>query len=142
MAATTRRRARHDYGELGRLRPSTSASAYLAYGLHAALIAVAAWRKPRPLPIGARAAGATGLILASAGASLYAAAQMTLAPPETSGTRMGELATGGAYRVSRNPQLVGWGLVLLGAAIAGRSAAALGLWAVFAASLPGTIRDE
>lgn len=78
----------------------------------------------------------------SGGAALYAFAQASLAGPETSGTRMGGLATGGVYRVSRNPQLVGWGLVLLGMAIAGRSAAALGLWAGYAAMLPGTLRDE
>ncbi len=39
--------------------------------------------------------------------------------------------TDGVYRYSRNPQNVGWGLVLLGVSLAGRSGAALLLTAVF-----------
>jgi protein-S-isoprenylcysteine O-methyltransferase Ste14 len=37
----------------------------------------------------------------------------------------------GPYRFTRNPQVVGWGLALLGAALAGRSARALLLVAAF-----------
>jgi protein-S-isoprenylcysteine O-methyltransferase Ste14 len=37
----------------------------------------------------------------------------------------GQLVKTGPYRYSRNPQIVGWGLALLGTAIAGRSAKAL-----------------
>ncbi|CAN5763144.1 hypothetical protein BH23ACT11_BH23ACT11_19840 [soil metagenome] len=37
----------------------------------------------------------------------------------------GQLVKSGPYRYTRDPQVVGWGLALLGAAVAGRSAKAL-----------------
>lgn len=43
----------------------------------------------------------------------------------------GQLVKTGPYRYSRNPQIVGWGLALLGGAIAGRSAKALMLVGFF-----------
>lgn len=50
---------------------------------------------------------------------------------QTSGLEKGELVKSGPYRYSRNPQVVGWGLALLGAALAGRSPKALLLVAAF-----------
>ena len=50
---------------------------------------------------------------------------------QMSGTEPGNLVTSGPYRYSRNPQIVGWGLALLGASIAGRSLKALLLTAAF-----------
>lgn len=47
------------------------------------------------------------------------------------GLETGQLVKTGPYRYSRNPQVVGWGLALLGTAIAGRSAKALVLVGFF-----------
>ena len=46
------------------------------------------------------------------------------------GMKTDRLIMTGPYAYGRNPQLIGWALVLLGAAIAGRSGAALALTAI------------
>ena len=52
------------------------------------------------------------------------------------------LITTGPYAHSRNPQLLTWGLVLLGAAVAGRSGAALALTAIYWVGCVFAIRAE
>ena len=48
----------------------------------------------------------------------------------------------GPYSYSRNPQLIAWALVLLGAAITGRSGAALALTAIYWVGCVLAIRAE
>ena len=50
---------------------------------------------------------------------------------QVSGLEAGRLVTSGPYRFCRNPQVVGWGIVLLGVALAGRSLKGLALVAAF-----------
>jgi protein-S-isoprenylcysteine O-methyltransferase Ste14 len=50
---------------------------------------------------------------------------------QVSGVETGELVKSGPYRYSRNPQVVGWGLSLLGVALTGRSPKALLLVVAF-----------
>jgi protein-S-isoprenylcysteine O-methyltransferase Ste14 len=73
-----------------------------------------------------------GGVLSVFGLWLYAASIKRFSSfGQLSGLEEGELVTGGVYRYTRNPQIVGWGLALLGAALAGRSAKAVGLVAVY-----------
>lgn len=126
------RRVGRDHEERGRLSPRTSAAGWALYLSHAALTASAALREDGPLPVAKAPATATGAALALFGHRLYRAAGREFESfGQMSGTEKGNLVTGGPYRYSRNPQVVGWGLALLGAALAGRSARALGLVAAF-----------
>lgn len=109
-----------------------SITAYGGYLLHAGLTIYSAARSRRRLPLG-RAAGVTaGMTSTLAGLWLYAAGVRQFQSfVQVSGLEEGKLVTGGIYRYSRNPQIVGWGLALLGAALAGRSSRSLSLVAAY-----------
>ncbi len=128
LYADTLRRVRRDYARRGRLSRPVAAEAYTLYLGHAALTAVAARRGAGPLPLRRRAARLLGGACALAGARLYGMAARELGSfTRTSGLQADTLVTAGIYRRSRNPQNLGWGLLLTGAALAGRSGVALGL---------------
>lgn len=85
--------------------------------------------------------------LCSGGASGATAAVLGLARFGSNARSTGQddsrLITGGIYRWSRNPQVLGWFLVLLGVSLAGRSGLALLLAGVFAVILHAyTVRLE
>lgn len=82
-----------------------------------------------------------GAVLVLLGLALYAAASVAFQSlKRMSGLDATRLVTGGIYRWSRNPQNVGWTLVLLGASLASASGMALLLaalfWLSFGAYLP------
>ena len=73
-----------------------------------------------------------GILLSFAGLSFYVASVRRFGSfKQLSGLEAGELVTGGVYRYTRNPQIVGWGVALLGVALAGRSSKALTLVAAY-----------
>lgn len=74
---------------------------------------------------------------------VYNAARREFGLPRRNwGMQTDRLITTGPCACSRNPRLIGWALVLLGAAIAGRSGAALALTAIYWMGCVFVIRAE
>lgn len=113
---------------------------YGVYTAHALAVVVAARRRSLPLPGGA-VTTAVGSGAVSLGCGVVVAGMLRFASPgQVSGTQVGELATGGVYRLSRNPQYTGYVLALAGLGLSRRSGAvvalATGAGAVFAWCVP------
>lgn len=109
----------------GRLSAPTVTAMYAAYALHGLAVAVSAWRQSAPLQPRAAVVGAP---LAVAGSGLVVAGMSRfVGPGQVSGTQVGELATGGVYRFTRNPQYAGYVLALVGLGLARRSGAVVAL---------------
>ena len=128
LAAWCVSRTRREYREAAQLSISTAGAIWLMYGLHAVATGVAALETRWELPLSVRCTLPLGLGLAFLGTVLFgggAAAFRSLR--RMSGRDMTQLVTGGMHRWSRNPQMVGWGLLLAGLSLAGRSGLAL-LW--------------
>jgi|GEM_PF-233154 protein-S-isoprenylcysteine O-methyltransferase Ste14 len=73
-----------------------------------------------------------GLLMIGAGFIIVAVGMRELSIRRSCGEDTSKLVTTSIYRYSRNPQFVGWFLILLGISLAGRSGFALMLTAVFA----------
>ena len=98
-----------------------------------------AWLLPLPRGLAFLAGGAVLV----AGLAAYSAARCEFGSLRRSwGMRTDRLITTGPYAYSRNPQLMAWAVVLLGAAIASRSGAALALTAIYWMGCVFTIRAE
>lgn len=131
-AAWLLRKVERDYEEQERLSPEASAAGWALYLVHAALTASASLRRRRPLPVGETLSVALGGASVVLGSYLFAAGVREFRSFEQmAGVEQGELVKSGPYRYSRNPQVVGWGIALFGAALAGRSTKALLLVAAF-----------
>jgi len=111
----------------GRLSAPTATAMYGVYTAHALAVAVTARRRSLPLPGGATATStALGAGAVAIGSGLVVAGMSRfVGPAQVSGTDSGELATGGVYRLSRNPQYAGYVLALAGLGLARRSGAVL-----------------
>ena len=130
-----------DYNSLGRLSVGATAAAWAVGLVHAALVGSAAAAALLQVPVPAPLALAAGCALALAGTLLLARAVAAFGfLDEVLGRANGPLLTDGAYALSRHPQTLGWGLLLTGAGVAGRSLAALLLvapyWALLLVYLP------
>ncbi|CAM3717981.1 methyltransferase family protein [Deinococcus frigens] len=109
-----------------------------AYGLHLlAFVLGVKWRESqqsRPLLTGL---GCTAAVL---GTALFVSGWRTLPVTDDSALTTSGLKSGGVYRLSRNPQDVGWAITLLGLSLARRSWTGAGLtgllWAAFITYLP------
>lgn len=131
-------RMRRELLQDGRLSGPTVTAMYGAYTLHGLAVAGSAWRRSVPLP---PAAAVVGLPLMAAGSALVVAGiSRFVSAGQVNGTQLGMLATGGVYRLSRNPQYAGYVLALAGLGLARRSGAvvalAAGAGAVFAWWVP------
>ena len=132
LAAWVLQRVEQDYERKGRLSRGTSASAWILYLLHFGLTVSTALRPSKQLPVNREVATALGATSAVSGSALFAAGIREFRSFEQmSALETGQLVKTGPYRYSRNPQVVGWLLALLGAALAGRSAKALTLVGFF-----------
>ena len=121
-----------DYEEEGELSSVASMSAWALYLLHLGLTISASLRPSKRLPLDREVAAALGATSAVSGSALFAAGIREFRSFEQmSGLETGQLVKTGPYRYSRNPQVAGWLLALLGTAIAGRSVKALMLVGFF-----------
>jgi protein-S-isoprenylcysteine O-methyltransferase Ste14 len=126
------RAAHHEYETAGRLSSTTVAAAWVLHILHAALTGYAAWHAMWAIPIDGTLAFAVGVALIAQGLGLAFAGAIGFGSLDRMLGRVDDrLICTGAYRYSRNPQSVGWTAALLGLSILGRSAAAVGLVALF-----------
>jgi protein-S-isoprenylcysteine O-methyltransferase Ste14 len=115
-------RAQRELQGNGQLSSSTALAAYLAYAAHAAVVGLAALRSTWTLPVPRRPARLVGALLATLGGGLYGVGTVRLGSiKRMSGRRTDKLVTGGIFRHTRNPQYLGWGLLLLGVSVVGRS---------------------
>ena len=133
--------ATEDYERLGRLSPGATVAAWALGLMHAALIGSAAAAGLLEIEIPGALALACGGVLVVAGVVLLGRAVAAFDSLDAVlGRANGPLLTRGAYAVSRHPQALGWGLLLTGAGLAGRSLAALLLaapyWGLLLAYLP------
>lgn len=126
LAAWVLQRVEQDYERKGRLSRGSSALVWVLYLMHVGLTVSASMRPSRPLPVDRKTASAFGASVAVSGLALCAAAIREFRSfRQMSALETGQLVKTGPYRYTRNPQVVGWGLALLGAALAGRSVKAL-----------------
>ncbi|MDD7967787.1 methyltransferase family protein [Actinomycetospora lemnae] len=130
------RRMRREFEAHGQLSTPTVAWMYGTYGVHAAATAVALRQsRPRGRTAGSRLATVAGYGLAAAGTAMFIAGMSRFTgAAQVSGMTDDQLAVGGAYRWSRNPQYVGYVAALGGLAGARRSVPAAGLAAGAAAA--------
>jgi protein-S-isoprenylcysteine O-methyltransferase Ste14 len=126
LAVWVLQKVERDYEEKGELSSGASALAWVLYLLHVGLTISASISPSKRLPADRKLATALGVTVAVSGGGLLAGAIREFRSFEQmSGLETGQLVKSGPYRYSRNPQVVGWLLALLGAALAGRSAKAL-----------------
>jgi protein-S-isoprenylcysteine O-methyltransferase Ste14 len=116
------------------LSEETVVVVWVAYLLHAAVVATSAWKAPLGrLPWSPAWTLPAGAVLMLAGVLIAGAAVRGFASlARMSGRDTERLITSGAYALSRNPQNAGWLLALAGASLAGRSLLAWALTAGFA----------
>ena len=112
-------RARHDFARQGRLSLPVAIWTGVNMHGHAAITFTLAWldrgsvNEPSPISL------ALGLVIASIGGGLIVAGRREYASrSRVYGLLEDKLITTGIYRYSRNPQYVGYWLMMLGAAIA------------------------
>jgi protein-S-isoprenylcysteine O-methyltransferase Ste14 len=131
-------RSRHEQQQDGQRSGLTACGVWIVYLVYTgATIVAAIWIEygswPMPLSAGWMVGGA--LLLFGVGLCAWGMASFR-SFSRISGTATDQLVTGGAYQYSRNPQNTGWGIALVGIAIAGHSGAALmlaaGFWLAFA----------
>jgi protein-S-isoprenylcysteine O-methyltransferase Ste14 len=117
---------------------------WFVYLIHADTVVTAAWiTTGRVDAIPRTPAIVAGLLVGAAGFALFAWSTRTLVRQAGfQGLRATRLVTGGPYKRMRQPQNTGWGLMLLGVAIGGRSLVALALVALFCAFVAALERAE
>ncbi len=109
---------------------------YAMWGLHHFPLALAALLGIWLMPVNEAAALAAGALIFIVGVILLPMGMVEFhSLRRSTGQDISKLITSGIYRWSRNPQFVGWFLMLLGISIAGRSGFALALTMVFAVIL-------
>ncbi len=120
---------RREKGEFARLTAFLIWAIYLSFTALTVCIAwLGVWAMPLPQPAAA-IAGAAALVF---GVALVAGGMRAFrSVARISGRDHAKLIRQGAYRWTRNPQNVGWGAALVGAALLGRSGLALAFAAVF-----------
>lgn len=110
-----------------------SVGLFAAYVLHADSVLTSAYIDAGRVAMPKEPFLALGMLIMAAGAILFLWATRTLvAHGAFEGLSTTKLVTAGPYAWMRHPQDVGWGIVLLGVAVAGRTFVGLALMVVFA----------
>lgn len=135
------RRMERDYTEDGSLRPATVTAMYTTYAAFGGVFLWALRNRIWPVPIPQRAAQAFGVPVTAVGAAVCIAGMSLFdSAAQISATETGRLHAGGIYRWSRNPQYLGNGLIVSGAAVARRSgfvgALATAVWLIYRRWIP------
>lgn len=117
---------------------------YAMWAFHHVPVALASFEGVWLLPFGSGAAFVLGVLVLATGATLLVVGMIQFGSyARSAGQDSSRLITAGIYRWSRNPQVVGWFMMLLGPSIAGWSGLALLLTAVFGIVLHAyTVRLE
>ncbi len=111
-------RARHDFARQGRLSLPVAVCSGVNMHAHAAVTFTLAWLDRGSLSESTPVNLALGLVIASIGVGLIVAGRREYASvARLYGLLEDKLLTTGIYRYSRNPQYVGYWLIMLGAAI-------------------------
>jgi protein-S-isoprenylcysteine O-methyltransferase Ste14 len=140
LAVLSVRWVQSDYASEGRLTVRSSVGLWLLYFFHADTVATAAYAGGLRLEAAPATAGYIAAVLVGVpGVVLFLAAGIALGASGVDGER---LVTHGPYRLMRHPQNFGWGLMLLGVALAGRSLLAILLVGLFAAFVERSTRVE
>jgi protein-S-isoprenylcysteine O-methyltransferase Ste14 len=128
---------RRDYRAGGTLAPLTVVVVWAAYLLHGVVTFWFAGSAPLGrAAVSPAVAAVVGGVTALMGVALAVVAIANFRTfDRMSGMDTSRLIDRGVYGYSRNPQNLGWWLVLLGAAAAGRSVSALGMAVLFAVIL-------
>ena len=143
LAVLVVRWAAGDLAATGALSAKSLAASWLLYVLHADTVASAAWGGVLLVDVPHAAALTAGGTLIAVGFVIFVAGTRALVRHgDFEGVRTRQLVTVGAYRLSRHPQNLGWGILLLGVAVAGRSLGALALVGLFAVFVDRYVRLE
>lgn len=135
-------RMNREFRTRGSLTPPTASWMYALYAAHADLYGQALLRRPLPVPI-PKGIARVGWPMVAAGAALCGAGMGSFeTPAQVSGTASGTFVTRGVYRLTRNPQYLGYLLLLGGGAFARRSACGLLLTAAAAATFSWWVPAE
>jgi len=109
-------RVRHDYRQHQELRPFTAFLQVLMFFLHGCLLSLA-YGYPLKWPSASQSAFAiaAGALIALVGLGMLLSALGVFGPlGRMLGRRVEDLKSSGIYNYTRNPQLIGYGLLLLG----------------------------
>jgi len=132
LALLVLRWAADDLADGGALSAKAVVASWLLYVFHADTVTSAAWISALAVGVPRGAALAVGGVVAVAGFTFFLSATLALVRHgDLAGPRTRRLVTAGPYRLSRHPQNLGWGVMLLGIAVAGRSLVALALVGMF-----------
>jgi protein-S-isoprenylcysteine O-methyltransferase Ste14 len=125
-------RVYRELSEVGRISVTTLLLLMVAYGGLGGCAIAAALVGEWPFAMPASAGIGVGATMVGVGGALCGAAHMQFRSFRlTWGLRTDRLVTEGIYSWSRNPQSMGWALVLAGAALMGRSGSTLALAVVY-----------
>ncbi len=125
--------AHDDLTERGSLSAKSLVASWLLYVLHADTVASAALAHALSVNAPRTPALIMGAAIGVAGFGIFMTSTVTLVRHgDFQGPRTRRLVTTGVYAMSRHPQNLGWGILLLGIAVAGRSLVALALVGLFA----------
>lgn len=124
-------RLRAEYRTCRELSLTTVAIVWTLYSIHLALVVLAAANSVWALPLAQWLSIPGGLLVLGGTLTYLAAALSFRSLRRMSGMDASRLVTGGIYRWSRNPQNVGWTLVLVGVGLLSASGMVLLLAALF-----------